>query len=89
MYQVLKFASSGIYSGEVAAEFETLEEANEYLKRKGKNWEAKGEDYFADYEENSNNMARLELYADSLADNLVYRVKFVPDEDNNEADDEF
>lgn len=88
-YEIVKYASSGIYQGEQVAEFETLLEANEFLKNKASIWESKGNDYFADYELNSNELARLELTADSLADCLVYRVKPITKVNWNESEDEF
>lgn len=77
MIQVLKFSSSGLYSGEVAAQFDTIEEAEDFLERKANRWEDNGDDHVADLEECNNGMLRLELTADSVADSIVYRAKEV------------
>jgi hypothetical protein len=80
MIQVLKFSSSGLYSGEVAAQFETIDEAEEFLDRKAARWEDNGDDHVADLEETNSGMFRLELTADSVADSIVYRTKEVKEQ---------
>lgn len=77
MIHVLKFSSSGVYAGELAAQFDTIEEAEDFLERKANRWEDNGDDHVADIEECNNGMFRLELTADSVADSIVYRTKEV------------